>query len=135
MIPRREFVRSVAVAAAFVAARPVLNAINGERRVRRIRGNDLPDCAEFERLCGTKFKVTGAHAGDQWLELDQVLRQSRGRRVESFSVRFRGAASAELPERIYRFSHSECDDFDFFITSGSVEGSERTYRAVVCRLT
>jgi hypothetical protein len=134
MIPRREFVRSIAVAAAFVAAKPALNAVGGERRVSRSSAQGLPDCAEFERLCGTKFRVTGERSGGQWLELDQVLKHSRGGRVESFSVRFRGWSRTQLPERTYRFAHTECGAFDFFITPGSIEGDQCSYRAVVCRL-
>ena len=133
MEPRREFIRSVVIAASFVAARPALNAISG-RAASRGTASGLPDCADFERLLGTRFRVSGAASGDQWLELDQVIRQSRGSRIDSFSVRFRGSAGRQLPEHLYRFSHPECGAFDFFISPGSSDADSCRYRAIVCRL-
>ena len=134
MKQRREFIRSVALAATFIAARPALNALGHGSHAGGVSDSGLPDCATFERLRGTKFRVSGAATGDQWLELDQVVRMSRGDRVQSFSLRFRGSAHATLPERMYRFSHPECERFDFFINPGSTEGNECKYRAIICRL-
>ena len=134
MKQRREFIRSMTVAASFLATHSALKAFGpGPRTAGRGR-SDLPECAEFERLRGTQFRVSDAVSGDQWLELDQVVRESRDDRVESFSVRFQGAAGAKLPERLYRFSHAECGAFEFFIKPGTTEGNRCAYRAVVCRL-
>jgi hypothetical protein len=133
MKPRREFIRSVAVAATFALARPAMGAAERVTNSGDAAKFGLPDFATFARLKGTKFRVSGAAVGDQFLELDQVLNVTGDSRLETVSLRFRGDATVRLRDHTYRFSHPECGAFDFYINPGTNEAGRCCYRAIVCR--
>jgi hypothetical protein len=134
MKARREFIRSAAVAATIVLARPAFAALGPKPGVQDSAAAGIPSFATFQRLKGTKFRVSSAAIGHQWLELDEVLNVTRDRRLESISLRFKGDAALKLSEHMYRFAHRECGSFDFFISPGTSEDGRCNYRAVICRL-
>ena len=133
MNARREFIRSLALAATVVGARPALASLNPAGR----SSNSAPASLRFEdfaRLQGAYFRVSGKGVDSHWVQLDQVRESSRDPRLESFSLRFRGPATIRLPEHTYRFAHAEAGAFDLFVSPGADEGDHSRYQAIVCRL-
>lgn len=127
---RRDFVRSVFVSAAALAAGPLLR-FSGSKPALRF-GREGWSGAAFQSVKGSTFHVSGPN-GSQVLALDQVA-VGTGKRIESASLRFRGSARNPLAEGSHLFTHSSLGRMSLFIVPGTASGPDCFYRATLCRL-
>jgi|GEM_PF-5012467 len=127
---RRDFVRSVLVSAAALAAGPLLR-LRGAGPALRL-GREGWSGEAFQRVKGSAFSVSGPN-GSQTLVLDQVA-VGTGKGIESASLRFRGSAGDRLAEGSHPFAHRSLSTMNLFIVPGTASGRDCFYRATLCRL-
>ena len=91
--------------------------------------------ARIEPWVNSRFQVLGDGIS---VSLDLIEAEALPRHVpdlgEKFSLIFRGAAAAPIPQRTYRFAHSRAGQFDLFIVPvPSEESGARWYQAIINR--
>lgn len=145
MNERRHFLRNLALAAAVVAVKPMTSAIEATSGSRMVSTKPAPtaptanssralDYAAFVRCHGSQFQVHSPVGDAQSLALEEVRQHLLGKKVDAFSVIFRGNAADRLNEGTYRFSHPDLGQFDLFIQPGAEGQSRTSYGAAFCRL-
>lgn len=132
MVPRRSFLRTLAVASAATA----LGARSGAATSSRA-GSGTADLslATFTRLRGQSFSAGQPGHGAQRLVLNSVEGFNRGPRVENFVIRFDGQAANPLPEGICHFHHPDLGRCEIFVVAKRLDPATVGYEAVFNRLT
>jgi hypothetical protein len=134
MKERRDFIRSIGFAmTTLVLTRSLSASAAIERSLDAASREFALSFSELVRLKGARFKVSGGASAGQYLELDEVVNASRDPRLETVSLRFKGAVESRLAERMYRISRPGWGAFDLFIQPGTVTGGHCSYRVIVCR--
>jgi hypothetical protein len=87
----------------------------------------------FVPLVGERFTLDAGEAGSLELELAEAnpgLPGGPNQARDPFTLLFRGPAEPVLPQRIYRFEHSETGALEIFIVPVARDDSGTSYEAV-----
>ncbi len=135
MIPRRAFLRSLALASLAAAIRPtgLTAATNSVSRATAGADGTLTLSA-FDALRGETFAMAGIDGTTKTITLDQVTTHRREAHVENFVLRFRGEIEADFKQGTRRMTHPELGEFDLFVVARSADGRNGSYEAVFNRL-
>jgi hypothetical protein len=136
MIPRREFIRHLTLTAIALAAGPAMVSA-----ITRTSAPAAPAPAAtasrkdtFSRLRGERFHVRDGSASGQWVSLEDVRPGRTQAKVESFSLRFHGPASAPLAHGSYQFTHDELGAMNIYVVPGTTEAGAVRYCATFTQL-
>ena len=132
MVPRRTFLRALAVASAATALGA--RGAAGAPRATAVAPADL-SLATFSRLRGAEFAVSHPGAGSQRCVLASVESHERGPGLENFSLRFDGPADGALSGGICQFAHPELGTCEIFVVAKRLDAATCGYEAVFNRLT
>lgn len=138
MTQRRTFLRNLTLASAAVALKPAMSAavfqdaaVSKAPKARIGLGSSLGR-EDFASYVGTGFTTDTGES----LVLTETAARDYGKKVDSFRLKFRGAAATALDEKIHRFSHPQLGTFEIFIQPRAIVGndSECGYSADFARL-
>jgi len=88
----------------------------------------------FTECLHTRFEVHDGTDATMPLELVAVNVQNFSRRVDNFSLVFRGQPSPWLPQCIYRVKHERLGEFNLFLVPIGPDSQGMQYEAVFNRL-